>query len=295
MKKIFFALSGNETLAKSLAQKCKAELGIAEIRQFPDAETYVRINSDVKNKQLFVVCTLNQPDSKILPLYLLCQTAKDLGAKSICIVAPYLAYMRQDKRFQPGEGITSAYFAQLLNFFADSLITIDPHLHRRKSLYEIYIIPAFALHAAPLIAKWIQENIELPLLIGPDSESSQWVAEISTLANIPFIILEKNRVSDEEVVVSVPHVQKYKDHTPVLVDDIISTAHTMIETISHLNKAGLKKPICIGIHAIFAHNAYRDLILAGAARIITCNTIEHETNQISIDEIILQEINKMDL
>src|SRR6478609_2061344 len=151
MKKIFFALPGNETLAKSLAEKSQAELGSAIIRRFPDGESYIRIESEVKDKQLFVVCSLNQPDEKLLPLYYLCQTAKELGAKSICIIAPYLAYMRQDKRFQPGEGVTSTYFAKLLSSFADSLITIDPHLHRRKALSEIYSIPTIALHASPLI------------------------------------------------------------------------------------------------------------------------------------------------
>jgi ribose-phosphate pyrophosphokinase len=103
--------------------------------------------------------------------------------------------------------------------------------------------------------------------------------------------LEKTRISDEEVTISVPHVEKYKDHTPVLVDDIISTAHTMIETIHHLNKAGMKKPVCIGIHGIFAHNAYHDLMNAGA-QVVTCNTVPHESNRISIDEIILEVIIK---
>lgn len=81
-----------------------------------------------------MICTLNQPDTKLLPLYFLSQTAKELGGKSTAIVAPYLAYMRQDKRFQAGEGITSTYFAKLISSFADFLITIDPHLHRRSTL-----------------------------------------------------------------------------------------------------------------------------------------------------------------
>src|SRR5436190_24072581 len=100
MEKIFFALPGNETFAKSLAEKSQSELGAAIIRLFPDGETYIRIESDVMDKQLFIVCTLNQPDKKLLPLYYLCLTAKELGATSICIIAPYLAYMRQDKRFK---------------------------------------------------------------------------------------------------------------------------------------------------------------------------------------------------
>jgi ribose-phosphate pyrophosphokinase len=293
MKKIFFALPGNVELTQSLVEKCQAEFGKAIVRQFPDGETYIKIESDVKDKQVMVFCTLNHPDEKILPLYYLSQTAKELGAKSICLVSPYLAYMRQDKRFQPGEGITSSYFAKLISSFADSLITIDPHLHRRSSLSEIYTIPTTVIHAADLISKWIQENITNPVLVGPDSESEQWVSEVAHRANAPFIILEKIRKGDTAVEISVPNVAKYKDFTPVLIDDIISTARTMIETIGHLKKTGMKKPVCIGIHGIFANDAYTDLLTAGAELVVTCNTIPHVSNRIKIDEVISERINNL--
>ncbi len=289
MEKVFFALPGNEELAASLAQKCHAKLGNLTVRQFPDQETYLKIESDVKNKHVIMVCTLNQPDTKLLPLYFLSQTAKELGAKSTAIVAPYLAYMRQDKRFQAGEGITSTYFAKLISSFADFLITIDPPLHRRSTLSEIYTIPTKVLHAANLISDWIKNNIEKPLLVGPDSESAQWVSEVAHNANAPFIVLEKIRKGDEEVVVSVPQVEKYKNHTPVLVDDIISTAQTMIATIGHLKNAGMQTPVCIGVHGIFANNAYTNLINTGAT-VITCNTIIHESNKINVDKLITDAI-----
>lgn len=286
MKKIFFALPGNEALTKSLTEECQAELGTVIIRQFPDGETYIKIETDVKDRQVVLICTLNNPDKKLLPLYYLSETAKELGAKSICIVAPYLAYMRQDKRFQSGEGITSIYFAKLISSFADSLITIDPHLHRRSSLSEIYSIPTTVIHAAELISKWIRENIKKPLLVGPDIESKQWVYEVARQAEVPFIILKKIRLGDKKVEISVPHVEKYKEHTPVLVDDIISTARTMIETIGHLKNVGMKKPVCIGIHGVFADNAYSDLFTAGAEEVITSNTIPHISNRIKIDKSI---------
>lgn len=289
MEKVFFALPGNEELAASLAQKCHAKLGSLTVRQFPDQETYIKIESDVKNKHVVMICTLNQPDTKLLPLYFLSQTAKELGAKSTAIVAPYLAYMRQDKRFQAGEGITSTYFAKLISSFADFLITIDPHLHRRSTLSEIYTIPTKVLHAANLISDWIKNNIEQPLLVGPDSESAQWVSEVAHNANAPFIVLEKIRKGDEEVAVSVPDVEKYKNHIPVLVDDIISTAQTMIATIGHLKNAGMQTPVCIGVHGIFANNAYTNLINTGAT-VITCNTIIHESNKINVDKLIANAI-----
>lgn len=286
MERVFFALPGNEDLAKSLALKCVSELGEFTIRQFPDEETYIKIESDVKGKQVIIVCTLNHPDKKLLPLYFLSKTAKELGAKQILLIAPYLSYMRQDKRFHPGEGITSSYFANLISSFADSLITIDPHLHRRSSLSEIYSIPTTVLHASEIISKWIRNHIDKPLLVGPDSESEQWVSEVALNANAPFIILDKIRRGDEDVEVSVPNAEKYKNHTPVLVDDIISTARTMMATISHLKKAGMKKPFCIGVHGIFANNAYFDLLRTGAEKVVTCNTVLHESNIIMINQLI---------
>lgn len=287
---IVFALPGNEQLASSIAKKIEAEFGEAEIRSFPDGETFVRVDSDVQDKRVVMVCTLDRPDQKLLPLYFLSQTCKDLGADCTCLVAPYLAYMRQDSRFHAGEGVTSEYFAKMISGFADSLITVDPHLHRRSSLNEIYSIPTTVLHAANAIAAWIQENVENPVLIGPDSESEQWVSEVAEIASAPFEVLEKIRRGDKDVEVTVPNVAEYGNATPVLIDDIISTARTMAETVRHINAAGLKPPICVGVHGIFAGDAFHLLSEAGVEQVITCNTVKHLTNNIDLTAIISNEL-----
>ena len=127
-------------------------------------------------------------------------------------------------------------------------------------------------------------NVKNPVLIGPDSESKQWVSKVAKDAGASFIVLEKTRLGDKKVRISLPQVDAYKNHTPVLIDDIISTAGTMIETTAHLKKAGMKPPVCIGIHAVFAGNAYQDLLNAGVEDIITCNTIPHKSNRIDISK-----------
>jgi len=287
---ILFSLPGNEIMSQKLAKLLGAEIGEATIRQFPDGESYVKLGSNVKGKCVVLVCTLNKPDEKLLPLYFLSQTAKELGANCTCLVAPYLAYMRQDKRFQAGEGITSTYFGKLISSFADTLTTVDPHLHRRSSLSEVYQIPNKVTHAASHISQWIKVNVEKPILIGPDSESAQWVSEVAKNAGVPFTVLQKTRHGDRDVEVSIPEVENYKDHTPVLVDDIISTARTMIETIKHLRKAGMKPPVCIGVHAVFAGNAYEELMNSGAASVVTCNTIPHKSNKIDLSDILAKNI-----
>ncbi len=289
---VLFTMPGNEELANSLIKLLHAEPGEVIIRHFPDGETYVKVNSNVYEKEAIIVCSLHQPDNKILPLYFLAKTLKEFRASPVTLISPYLAYMRQDKRFTDGECISSELFARLLSSFVDKLITIDPHLHRRTSLDEIYSIHTSVLHASHLVSKWINENIQEPVLIGPDSESEQWVSKVAAAANAPYIILEKLRNGDGNVKVSMPQVEKYKESTPVLVDDIISTGNTMIETISHLKKAGMKPPVCIGIHAVFASKAYEKLIKAGAEKVITCNTIGHTSNAIYVDESLAKEICK---
>lgn len=289
---VLFSIPGNELLCHSLTELLHIEQGEAIIRHFPDGETYVKVISNVYEKEAIIVCSLHHPDNKILPLYFLAKTLKEFRASSVTLVAPYLAYMRQDKRFSDGECISSNLFAELISGFVDKLITIDPHLHRRTSLNEIYSIHTSVLHASLLISKWIKENIDKPVLIGPDSESEQWVSEVALNAGAPYIILEKIRKGDRNVQVSVPQVKKYQSHVPVLVDDIISTAHTMIETIGHLKKAGMNPPVCIGIHPVMASRAYDKLIKAGADKIVTCNSITHPSNGIRVDELIADEICK---
>lgn len=287
MGRILFALPGNEELATTLATVLGTARGELSLRHFPDGESYVRVLSDVQGAEAIVVCTLHRPDEKLLPLMYLCRVLKDLGTSTITLVAPYLSYMRQDKAFQPGEAVTSVYFAALLSSFADKLVTIDPHLHRRSSLQEIYSIPCHVLHASSLISAWIKKHVKDPLLIGPDSESEQWVSVVARDADAPFTVLEKTRLGDADVRVTVPHVERYADRTPVLVDDIISTARTMIETVGHLKTMGLKAPWCIGTHGVFAGTAYEDLVAAGAARVITCNTIPHPSNAIDVSSLVV--------
>jgi len=157
---IIFALEGNGDLTDKLCNSMNAERGVLEQRRFPDKETYLRVRSDVKEKNVIVVCTCNEPDCKIMPLLFLAKTLTKLGAKKITLVAPYLSYMRQDKVFNPGEALTSEIFAVLLSGYVHRIVTVDPHLHRRKSMEEIYSIKCTVLHAAPLISNYIKENIE---------------------------------------------------------------------------------------------------------------------------------------
>ena len=283
---LLFAYPENEEQAVSLAQEAGYELGAIDIHHFPDGESLVQLETDVKGRDVILFCSLDHPDSKAMTIMFFAQTAKELGAKSVDLIAPYLGYMRQDKRFHEGEAITSNIFAAFLSQHFDNLITVDPHLHRHKAMNEIYTIPAKVVHAADEIADWIKDHVENPVLIGPDEESDQWVSDVAQRAGAAYTVLTKTRHGDKDVEVSVPDVDQYKDHTPVLVDDIISTARTMIAAAGHLKEAGMKPPVCIGVHAVFAGDGYEALQQAGAGKIVTCNTIPHETNDIDLSRLL---------
>jgi ribose-phosphate pyrophosphokinase len=293
MKSVILGLPGNETISHTLATRLDAEVGEAIVRHFPDGESYVRIKTQLSARQVIMVCTLDRPHEKILPLLFAAATAKELGATKIGLVAPYLAYMRQDSRFRAGEAITSVHFARLLSSFIDWLVTVDPHLHRRSSLSEIYSIPSKVVHAAPRVSEWIRENVNDPVLIGPDGESEQWVAAVAAAVRAPYVVLKKFRRGDRDVEVSVPEIEQWQERTPVLVDDIISTARTMIETVAHLKAAGMRPPVCIGVHGIFAGNAHQELLTAGAARVVTCNTVPHASNGIDLSDLLVEAVGEL--
>jgi ribose-phosphate pyrophosphokinase len=293
MSAIVIALPGNEALAGVLAQHLKAGLGTAAIHRFPDEESLVRLDCDVSGRTIVLVASLDRPDPKFLPLLSAATTTRELGASKVGLIAPYLAYMRQDQRFHPGEAVTSRLFARQLSDVVDWLVTVDPHLHRVKALADIFSTPAIAVHAASLLARWIAEHVDRPVLIGPDRESEQWVSEVAAGARAPFLVLEKQRSGDFDVRVSLPDLDRYRDRTPVLVDDIISTGRTMVGALQHLAARGAKPAVCAGVHAVFAPGALEALRAAGAERIVTANTIAHETNGIDVAPLLADAARKL--
>jgi ribose-phosphate pyrophosphokinase len=274
-------LPGNDDLAGRIVRGLGAELGQLETRNFPDGETYLRIVTESKGRDVVLVCTLDRPDPKLLPVIFAARTVRQLGAAQVGLVAPYLAYMRQDKRFHKGEAVTSTIFATLLSSAFDWLVTVDPHLHRYKSLDEIYSIPTRVVNSAPLLAEWIAANEPAPLLIGPDIESEQWVSEVAARANAPYRILRKQRHGDRDVEITIPDLHEFSGRMPVLVDDIVSSGRTMIETARRLKTQGTPPPICIAVHALLSPDAHASLHNVFGA-VVSTNTVAHESNRIDV-------------
>ena len=281
MQRLILPLPSNDTFAAALADCCGAELGQIETRHFPDGESYVRIHANPAGRSVDLVCTLARPDPGFLPLVFAADAARELGAREVNLVAPYLAYMRQDKRFHPGESVSSLAFARLLSSTFDRLLTVDPHLHRYPSLSALYTIPTTTLHAAPLLADWIAANVETPLIVGPDEESEQWAAAIARRIDAPHVVLSKTRHGDRNVEITATDLSAWRAHTPVLVDDITSSGRTLAAAARKLVEHGLRQPVCTVVHALFAEDAWPALTPL-FARIVSTDAVPHPSNGIAL-------------
>jgi len=285
---VVIAIPGSEEHAHKLGVRLAAPVIVAHVRPFPDGEIFVRVDGDVAGRDAVVVGNLYPaPAEKFLTVAFVAATLRDLGARRVGLVAPYLAFMRQDTRFHAGEGVTSAYFARLVSGVVDWMVTVDPHLHRIASLDGLYTIPTTIARAAPAIARWIAAEVTQPVLIGPDAESAQWVTAVAEQCGAPFAILEKTRRGDRDVSISAPG-RTWNGHTPVVIDDIVSTGKTMVEATRQLRAAGSRAPVCVAIHAVFADAVHDELVSAGAATIVTCDTIPHASNRICVADPIAE-------
>ncbi len=286
MSPLLLPLGHTPALAAGLAAALPAEMGAIEQRRFPDGERYVRLLNAVDGRDVVLLADLCPPDDRLLAVLFAADAARELGARSVGVVLPYLPYMRQDVRFKAGEAITSVTFARLLSARLDWLVTIDPHLHRHPTLASIYSIPTATLAAAPLLGAWIAAEVEAPVLIGPDSESAQWVSAIAETIGAPWQVLSKVRHGDRDVEVSAVDRDAIGDRTPVIVDDVISSGHTVARVVAQLVAARCRPPVVAAVHGIFAGNAEALLRQAGAGRIITTNSVPHPAGAIDVAPLL---------
>lgn len=282
MNRVLIPFPVDAPQAATIAPGLGARLAPLAWHRFPDGESLVTLDEGLQGADVAILASLRDADGTALPLRFAAETAREFGARSVGLIAPYLAYMRQDRRFQPGQAVTSPLFARFLEESFDWLVTVDPHLHRTPRLDALYRIPTAHVQAAPVVARWIAANVPDAIVIGPDSESEQWVARIAADAGVPFQVLSKQRRGDYDVSVSLPDAVGATGRTPVLVDDIVSSGRTILETLVHLQRLALPAPVLVAIHPVFSGGAYATLQAAGLVRIVSTDTIAHPSNAITM-------------
>lgn len=267
------------------AQRIAAAAGMAcaviARHRFPDGELKLRLPPELPPR-VVLLRTLDHPNEKLTELLLLAPTARTLGARHLTLVAPYLAYMRQDIAFQPGEVVSQRMVGRFLADLFDAIISVDPHLHRVTTLQEAVPVPqATVLSGAPLLADLIATHHQRPLLIGPDAESAQWIAQAADRHGFDFGVCHKVRHGDREVQIALPE-QDVRGRAVVLLDDVASSGRTLA-TAARLLLAGGAASVDVAVtHALFADDAMAVIKDAGVDRVWSTDCISHPSNAVSM-------------
>lgn len=285
---LLLAFADEAALARALATELGCPLAFVAEHRFPDGETRLTL-PPVLPEQVIVLRGLQAPNHKLVALLLAARSARTLGARRLDLVAPYLAYMRQDMAFNPGEVVSQRIVAGFLGELFDRVVTIDPHLHRIATLDEV--MPGsrgIALGAAPLLGRWIAAQWPdgaPPLLVGPDEEAGQWVQQAGAAGGLDGIVCTKTRRGDRDVTVDLP-AHALRGRAVVLIDDLASTGHTLVQAARALFAQGVVSVDAAVVHALFRGDAMQQLRRAGIGRIWSTDAVAHETNVVSVAPLL---------
>ncbi len=279
-----------EIQARQFAEALDVPYHTLTIHHFPDGESKVQL-PELMVEQVILFYSLDRPNEKLIELILAASGVRDMGAKHISLVAPYLCYMRQDKAFHKGEVISQQVIGTLLAGYFDKVLTVDAHLHRIHKLSEAIPVPqAINITVTDAMAHFIEQHIEHPYLLGPDGESEQWVADIATHYQMDYGVASKQRLGDREVKVTVPEAP-YQGRNIVLVDDVASTGKTLLEAARSLADYQPASISVLVTHALFVENSMTQLKQAGITNIWSCDSITHSTNTVKLARSLARHFN----
>lgn len=275
--------------AERLACRLDAPFELIELHRFPDGESLVRLPA-VLPGHVIVCRSLDRPNDKLVELMLFARTARELGAKRITLVTPYLCYMRQDVANRPGEAVSQRIVGRLLADLFDDVLTVDPHLHRISHLQQaIPLANAVCLSAAGAIGDYLRNRFDDAILLGPDSESEQWVSGIASQIGFDYAVADKIRRGDREVEITLPD-KMIKDKLVVIIDDMASTGRTLARTIGLLQNAGAGAVYAAITHPLFCGDAEAHIRAAGVKEIWSTDSIEHPTSCIKLDALLSEAV-----
>jgi len=293
MSLVMVSGSASEALAINVAREFGLIPGKVEIRRFPDGEKYVRVLEEVRGGEAVVIqSAYHRPDEFLFEYFLLVDALRGLGVRRVVSVIPYFAYARQDERFNPGEALSLETVSKLIEIVGtDILYTIDMHLHRVRSLADLFKIPARNLSAMPLLGEYIKRSYALqrPLVVGPDEEAEQWARIVSEVLGTDYDVLQKKRLGPEKVKIET-RTARLDGRDVVLVDDIISTGGTIAEAARALRDQGTGKIIVACTHPVLVQGALPKLHQAGVYAVVATDTVPSPISYVTVAPLIANAI-----
>jgi ribose-phosphate pyrophosphokinase len=279
------AFDDEATLAQTLASLLGLPCSLVQRHSFPDGETRLRLPPALP-PQVVVLRGLQQPNAKLTELLLTAAGARDLGAQQLTLVAPYLAYMRQDMAFTPGEVVSQRHLGALLAAAFDTVLTLDPHLHRVPTLDAV--LPGkrgLALTAAGLLGEFVAAQRPGALLLAPDEEARQWVEVAAAAGGLDHAVCTKQRHGDRDVAVALPAAQ-LAGRAVVLLDDVASTGRTLAVAARQALAAGAVSVDAIVTHGLFIGDALAQLQAAGVGQVWSSDSVPHASNALSVAPLL---------
>lgn len=255
-------------------------------KTFPDGESYIRLEGDVRGEEVVIVQTTSPPqDMHIMQLFLMVDAAKDLGAEKVIAVVPYLAYARQDKRFLPGEAISIESFIKLIEASGtDQFLTVNIH---EEGVLKKFSVPAENLSAMTLLAEYFKKKgLAGAFSLAPDKGALELAKEADKVLNggCGWLRKERDRLTGEIRVEEKRLDIKGRD--VIVFDDIISTGGTIAAAVKMLKEQGAKKAYAACTHPILVGEAQRKIMQSGAEEIVGTDCVSSPVSVVSVAPLI---------
>jgi ribose-phosphate pyrophosphokinase len=272
------------------AARLAARLGVAmheiDVHRFPDGELRVTVGPPAATTVIYA--SLDRPNDKLLTVLFAADALRRGGARRLVLLAPYLCYMRQDTAFQAGEAISQKVVGRLLADAVDRIVTVDAHLHRTKTIQEIFPgITADNLSAMSVVGEALKARLDpRTIVVGPDSESLSWVSDLAHRLALPWAVAEKTRRDDRTVQLTFGDPGAFSGRPVLLVDDIVSSGATVLAGAEALVAAGARPIDVVITHALFPAQLTEKLHHAGIRSIFSTYSVPHPTNAIRLDSLL---------
>jgi len=260
-------------LAEAISKSIDVPLGKAMLRDFPNGETFVRIEENVRGEDTYIVQSTCPPvNQNIMELFIMIDALRRASASRITAVLPFYGYARQDRKDQPRVPISAKLIANLLvSAGANRMLTVDLHAQQIQGFFDI---PVDHLYAAPVLFDYLK-TMDLGdqiAVVSPDVGGIKMAHAYSQLLHADLAIVAKRRMSDTEVE-TVSVIGKVRDKTVVLVDDMTETAGTLVSAAKILRRRGAKRIIAVVSHAGLNDLGVKRLRKSNIDELITTDTV----------------------